>query len=224
MSYHIKICGLKDPEMVDIAIEAGADMIGLVFFAKSPRYLSPEQAAHVALAARSRAATVGLFVNAPIDLLKAVTSRIPLSHLQLHGEESPERVRAIKQQLSLPILKAVGIEQSQDLDRASAFSSLADMLLLDAKPPKDAVLPGGNGAAFNWQLLHSLKIDSPWLLAGGLTPDNVQDAINVAKDIPGFAGVDVSSGVEGRQRVKDPILVQEFIKNAQEVLSAIKVV
>ncbi len=219
MSFHIKICGLKNPDLVDVAINAGADMVGLVFFSKSPRHLSPEEAANVALAARSRAATVGLFVNPKDRMLASVVGKIPLTHVQLHGTETPERAKSIKQRYGLPIIKAIGVETAVDVNLGIKYGSAAEMLLFDTKATVAAKLPGGRGEPFDWTMLSAVAGDLPWLLAGGLTPDTVADAIAAVRHLPGFAGVDVSSGVERVRGMKDPALIGEFVANAQTALS-----
>lgn len=214
MTLHFKICGVCEPRHVDIAVAAGADMIGLVFFDRSPRYLDPEQAAHIALAARGRAATVGLFVDPAEDLLASVIRHIPLTHIQLHGSETPERVAGIRQRYGLPVIKAIGVTDPADIDAGTAYTGHADMLLFDTKAAPEAALPGGNGRAFDWRALAQVTGDTPWLLAGGLSPDTVHDAIHAVRHLPGFAGVDVSSGVEAERGRKDPDLIRQFLTNA----------
>ena len=155
-------------------------------------------------------AKVGLFVNPDDALLQEVLARVPLDIIQLHGQETPARVAQIRQLAGLPVMKAVGVAEPRDLDALWDYGLVADMLLIDAKPPKNAALPGGNGLAFDWRLLAGRQILKPWLLAGGLTPDNVSQALRLTR----AQGVDVSSGVESAPGVKDPELIRRFIARA----------
>ena len=220
MTGHIKICGLKDAAMADVAIDAGADLIGLVFFPASPRHVSLEAAAEVALAARGRAGIVALMVNPDDRLLQTVTRQIPVTHLQLHGAETPERVKFIRKQYDLPVMKALGVRTANDVSRAAAYHSLAGTLLFDAKPPETASRPGGLGVPFDWSLLSGVSGDTPWLLSGGLTPETVTGAIEQTRHLPGFAGVDVSSGVESTKGLKDAGLIRGFVSAAQAAMAA----
>lgn len=208
----VKICGLTHPEHVAAAAEAGAAYIGLVFFPKSPRHVSPETAAALAFEVPPGIAKVALVVNASDAELDAITGQVPLDMLQLHGHETPERVAEVRARYGLPVMKAIGIADAADLPQIDAYSSVADQLLIDAKPPKTADLPGGNGLSFDWRLLQGRKYwTRPWMLAGGLTPDNVADAIRLT----GAKQVDVSSGVESAPGVKDPALIRAFIQAAR---------
>ncbi|WP_306252170.1 phosphoribosylanthranilate isomerase [Parvularcula sp. IMCC14364] len=220
MSFHIKICGLKDAHLVDVAIDAGADMIGLVFFPKSPRHLDAEQAAPVALAARGRAATVGLFVHPSDGMLTETLRQLPLTHLQLHGQETPERVDTLRTQTGKPVIKAIGVSHNRDISASRDFAAAADFLLFDTAKTAVATLPGGNGSAFDWSILTEISGDLPWLLAGGLTPENIAEAILAVKHLPGFAGVDVSSGVESRRGEKDAGLIRAFTSHAKAAFAA----
>ncbi|MFV0385679.1 phosphoribosylanthranilate isomerase [Paracoccus sp. (in: a-proteobacteria)] len=206
----VKICGLSQPEHVAVASDAGARYLGFVFFPKSPRAVSPAQAAALMAEVPAGVARVGLFVDPDDALLQDVLAAAPLDVIQLHGKESPQRVAEVKSRLGLPVMKAVGIAGSGDLDGLLDYSLVADMLLIDAKPPKDAVLPGGNGLAFDWRLLAGRRWLRPWLLAGGLTPANVAEAIRLT----GAKGVDVSSGVETAPGIKDSALIRNFIAAA----------
>lgn len=207
----VKICGLKTPDMVAAAADAGAAYVGFVFFPKSPRAVTIADAAALALDVPIGIAKVALVVNADADLLDQITRDVPLDMLQLHGGESPDRVRAIKDRYGLPVMKAIGVADPSDLAQIDVYAEVADQLLIDAKPPKSAVLPGGNGLAFDWQLLASRKYwTCPWMLAGGLTPDNVAEAIKRT----GAKQVDVSSGVESAPGIKDPALIQSFVQAA----------
>lgn len=205
-----KICGLTRPADVAAAAQAGARYGGFVFFARSPRHLSPQQAAALARSVPDGLARVGLFVNPDDAALDATLAVVPLDIVQLHGSETPARVREIKLRTGLPVMKAVGIAGPADLDALWDYGLVADMLLVDAKPPKDAVLPGGNGLAFDWTLLAGRKFLKPWMLAGGLTPHNVAEAIRLT----GAPAVDVSSGVESAQGVKDAALIRAFVRAA----------
>lgn len=203
----VKICGLRTPEDVAAAASAGASYVGFVFFAKSPRNVSIEQAAALAVAVPMGIAKVALVVNADDEFLDDLTARVPLDILQLHGSETPARVAEVKARYGLPVMKAIGIADASDLPQIDLYAAVADQLLIDAKPPKNADLPGGNGLAFDWTLLADRKYwTKPWMLAGGLTPDNVAQAIART----GAAQVDVSSGVEGAVGVKDAALIAAF--------------
>ena len=210
MSTTVKICGLTSPEGVAAAVSAGARYLGFVFFAKSPRHVTPEQAAALAAEVPLGIAKVGLFVNPDDALLQTVLAQVPLDMIQLHGSESPARVTEVRALTGLPVMKAVGVAEPRDLDALWDYGLVADMLLIDAKPPKDAELPGGNGLAFDWRLLAGRQILKPWLLAGGLTPENVSQALRLTR----APGVDVSSGVESAPGVKDPDRIRDFIARA----------
>ncbi len=204
----VKICGLTAPDHVRAAVDAGARYLGFNFFAKSPRYVSPQQAAELATHVPAGVAKVALVVNASDEVLDDITQNAPFDILQLHGGESIERVQQIKDRYGLPVMKVIGVADEADLATIDAFSEVADQLLIDAKPPKNAVLPGGNGLAFDWRLLAGRKYwRKPWMLAGGLTPDNVAEAIRMT----GARQVDVASGVESAPGVKDATLMKAFI-------------
>ncbi len=208
----VKICGLTAPDHVRAAVDAGARYLGFNFFAKSPRYVSPQQAAELATHVPTGVAKVALVVNAPDEVLDDITQNAPFDILQLHGGESIERVQQIKDRYGLPVMKVIGVADEADLATIDAFSDVADQLLIDAKPPKNAVLPGGNGLAFDWRLLAGRKYwRKPWMLAGGLTPDNVAEAIRMT----GARQVDVASGVESAPGVKDAALMKAFIDATQ---------
>jgi len=206
-SIRVKICGLKSPQDVAAAANAGAGYVGFVFFPKSPRNVSFEQAASLALEAPVGLCKVALTVNADDAMLDALTDAVALDMLQLHGSESPERVAQVKARYGLPVMKAIGVAGAEDLSKIDLYSQVADQLLIDAKPPKDADLPGGNGLAFDWRLLAGRKYwQRPWMLAGGLTPDNVAEAVRMT----GARQVDVSSGVETAPGQKDATLITRF--------------
>lgn len=214
----VKICGLKTPEDVDAAAQAGARYVGFVFFPKSPRNVSVENAAELAARVPFGVAKVALIVNPDDELLDEITSNVAIDVLQLHGSESVERVAEIKARTGLPVMKAVGIADAEDLQKIVDYGRVADMLLVDAKPPKTADLPGGNGLAFDWRLLAGRKWAVPWMLAGGLTPENVQEAVQLT----GARQVDVSSGVERAPGQKDPARIAAFVAAAQDILPKLK--
>jgi phosphoribosylanthranilate isomerase len=202
----VKICGLRDVAGLEAAVSAGASYVGLVFFPKSPRNISIEEAARVAKSAPVGVAKVALVVDADDALLDAITADVPLDILQLHGKETPARVAAIRARYGLPVMKAVGVADETDLAALDAFAQVADQVLVDAKPPKNADLPGGNGLSFDWRLIAGRRWPVPWMLAGGLTADNVAEAIALT----GATQVDVSSGVESAAGIKDATMMQAF--------------
>lgn len=210
MTVSVKVCGLTGDEGLAAAIDAGARYVGFVFFPKSPRHVSPAQAAALAVQVPMGVAKVGLFVNPDDATLTSTLEQVPLDMIQLHGGESPARVAEVRALTGLPVIKAVGISGPADLDQLWDYGLVADMLLIDAKPPQDAALPGGNGLAFDWRLLAGRQILKPWLLAGGLTPENVHEAIRLTR----AQGVDVSSGVESAPGVKEPDRIRRFIARA----------
>ncbi|AUN30664.1 phosphoribosylanthranilate isomerase [Niveispirillum cyanobacteriorum] len=202
-----KICGISTPETMQAALDAGARWVGLVFFPKSPRNVSIATAAELSRMVGTGTRVVGLFVDPTDDLLDDVTGQVPLDLIQLHGSETPERVAAIRARFNLPVMKALKVGEAADLDAATAYESVVDMLLFDAKPPKGAILPGGNGVAFDWSLLTGRDWQKPWMLSGGLDPANVADAIRAT----GAKAVDVSSGVEDAPGRKSPDLIRAFL-------------
>lgn len=206
----VKICGLRDRASVQDAATAGARYVGFVFFPKSPRHLELAPAAALAAHVPVGVCKVALTVNADDMMLDALTAAVPLDMLQLHGSESPERVAQVKARYGLPVMKALGVADHADLAQIDTYAGIADQLLIDAKPPKGADLPGGNGLAFDWQLLAGRVWRRPWMLAGGLTPDNVAQAIVRT----GARQVDVSSGVESSPGVKDGKLINQLVQAA----------
>ena len=206
----VKICGLRDAAMMQAAVDAGAGYIGLVFFPKSPRHVTLEQARAVALAVPPGIAKVALVVDADDATLDQLTQAVPLDMLQLHGGETPDRVAELRQRYGLPVMKALGIADESDLAAIADYAQVADQLLIDAKPPRDAALPGGNGLSFDWRLIAGRRWPVPWMLAGGLTVENVAEAIALT----GANQVDVSSGVESAPGVKDPQRIAAFCKAA----------
>lgn len=210
MDIRVKICGLSESEHVEAAAKAGATYCGFVFFAKSPRNVSLAQARELALAVPEGMAKVALTVNADNAALDEIVARVPLDMVQLHGGESVERVAEVRARYGLPVMKAVGVADEGDLATLEAYGEVADQLLVDAKPPKGADLPGGNGLSFDWRLIAGRRWPCPWMLAGGLAPDNVAEAIRLT----GARQVDVSSGVEGAPGQKDSALISAFVKAA----------
>ena len=204
----VKICGLSRPEDVHAAVSASARYVGFVFFQKSPRNISVEDARALAMLVPAGVAKVALVVDADNATLDHIVAQVPLDMLQLHGHETPERVTEVRARYGLPVMKAVGVADAGDLAAIDRYAEVADQLLIDAKPPKDAKLPGGNGLAFDWTLLAGRKYwTKPWMLAGGLTADNVAEAIART----GAQQVDVSSGVETAPGVKDADLIEAFV-------------
>ncbi len=206
----IKICGLRDAANIQVAATAGARYVGFVFFEKSPRNVSLERAANLALAVPLGVAKVALTVDASDEFLDGLTAQVPLDMLQLHGKESPSRVAQISARYGLPVMKAVGVATASDLPEIAKYEAVADQILVEAKPPKNAALPGGNGVSFDWRLIAGRKWQKPWMLAGGLTMGNVAEAIRQT----GATQLDLSSGVESAPGVKDPALIKAFIEAA----------
>jgi len=207
----VKICGLTDPADIPAAILAGASYVGFVFFPKSPRHLVLDDAAFMAAAVPVGIMKVALTVDADNAMLDALTEQVPLDMLQLHGSESPERVAEVKSRYGLPVMKAVGISDADDLPQLETYGRVADQLLVDAKPPKGADRPGGNALAFDWNLIAGRRWPVPWMLAGGLTPENAAQAVRLT----GARQLDVSSGVESAEGVKDGELMRAFVEAAQ---------
>ncbi len=206
----VKICGLRTEADVAAAAAAGAAYAGFVFFAKSPRNLTVDKARVLALAAPVGLAKVALVVDADDAALDGIVEAVPLDMIQLHGHESPDRVAAIRARYGLPVMKAVGVADEGDLAAVFDYSTVADQLLIDAKPPKGSALPGGNGLSFDWRLVAQRRWLRPWMLAGGLTPDNVAEAIRLTN----ARQVDVSSGVESAPGVKDAARMAAFVAAA----------
>jgi phosphoribosylanthranilate isomerase len=206
----IKICGIKTLEMLDVAIDAGADMVGFVHFVRSPRHVSIEEIATLISSARGRVETCVLLVN-PDNSCVAEVAALGPDWIQLHGPESPHRVEAIRAEAGVEIIKAVPIGSVEDVAHVAAFVDVADRILVDAKPPKGADRPGGLGETFDWALLEALDPSIPFMLSGGLTPQTVAEAIKTVRPF----GVDVSTGVESAPGVKDRRLIETFIRNAR---------
>ncbi|KKB78729.1 N-(5'-phosphoribosyl)anthranilate isomerase [Devosia soli] len=206
----IKICGIKTIDMLDAAIEAGADMVGFMHFMRSPRHVSIEDLALLISAARGKVQSCVVLVN-PDNSCVAEVAALGPDWIQLHGPETPHRVEAIRAEAGVEIMKALPIGTAEDVAQVAAFAKVADRILLDAKPPKGADRPGGLGESFDWSLLKALDPSIPFMLSGGLKPDNVADAI---RDVAPL-GVDVSSGVERAPGEKDKRLIETFIRNVR---------
>ncbi len=219
LDVRVKICGLKTLADVEAVAKAGAAYAGFNFFPKSPRSVTPELARALALASPEGLCKVALVVDADDATLDAITGVVPLDMLQLHGHESPVRVAEIKARYGLPVMKAIGVAGEADLAALLDYSLVADQILIDAKPPKDAVLPGGNGLTFDWRLLVGRKWLRPWMLAGGLTPENVAKAVQLT----GARQVDVASGVESAPGVKDADRIAAFVEAAQGVKGGVPI-
>jgi phosphoribosylanthranilate isomerase len=213
MPLTIKICGLKTPEALDVALEAGADMVGFVFFPPSPRDLGREAARVLGARVRGRAAKVALTVDANNHLLRDVIEVLKPDMLQLHGQETPERVAVVRSHFGLPVMKALPIAERRDLSPIHLYAKVADRLIFDARPPKEATRPGGLGTPFDWKLLAGINPGVPFMLSGGLNPDNVADAVAITR----ASGVDVSSGVERAPGVKDLDKIRAFITAARAI-------
>lgn len=206
----VKICGIKTVPLLEAAIDAGADMVGFVHFARSPRHIDIDTLQLLISEARGRVETCVLLVNPDNSLVMEVAALSP-DWIQLHGPESPHRVAAIREEAGIAVMKAVGVGSAEDLAQVAGFAAVADRILLDAKPPKGADRPGGLGATFDWSLLAALDRDIGYMLSGGLTPANVGEAVSAIRPF----GVDVSSGVETGPGVKNAALIRSFIANAR---------
>ena len=211
----VKICGLSTATTLEAALEAGADMVGFVFFPKSPRHIDWATARALGLQARGQAKIVALSVDADDQTLARIVDALSPDLMQLHGRETPARVKEISELCGRPTMKAIGIATRADLGQAEAYKGVADYLLIDAKPPKDAVLPGGNGRPFDWSLVRDFRFSRPWLLSGGLDPDTVGAAIAQSQ----AQGVDVSSGVERAPGVKDEAKIRAFVAAARRAFA-----
>lgn len=211
MSLLVKICGLSTRETLDVALGAGADMVGFVFFPPSPRHLGLETARELGKQAKGRAIKVALTVDADDATLSNIVETLQPDLLQLHGKETIARLRDIKAKFGLPVMKAIAVETAADLTVLPGFAGVADRILFDARAPKDATRPGGLGAVFDWHVLEKLDLKLPFMVSGGLNPDNVAEAVRVTR----AGGVDVSSGVERSPGHKDPEMILKFIRAAR---------
>jgi phosphoribosylanthranilate isomerase len=211
MSLIVKICGLSTRETLDVALDAGADMVGFVFFPPSPRHLTLDVARDLGQAVARRAVKVALTVDADDATLAAVVEALQPDLLQLHGRETPARLREIRQKFALPVMKALPVATSADLAILPDYRDVADRILFDARAPKEATRPGGLGAVFDWHLLENLELQIPFMVSGGLHAGNVAEAVRVTR----AGGVDVSSGVERAPGIKDPEMIRAFIRTAR---------
>jgi phosphoribosylanthranilate isomerase len=211
MSLIVKICGLSTRETLDVALDAGADMVGFVFFPPSPRHLTLDVARELGQAVERRAIKVALTVDADDATLTAVVEALQPDLLQLHGRETPARLREIRQKFALPVMKALPVATSADLAILPDYRDVADRILFDARAPKEATRPGGLGAVFDWHLLENLELQIPFMVSGGLHAGNVAEAVRVTR----AGGVDVSSGVERAPGIKDPEMIRAFIRTAR---------
>ncbi len=208
MTVSVKICGLKTPEVIQTALDCGADHVGFIFFEKSPRNVAPEVAGQLRSAARGRAKAVAVTVNADDATLERIVAVVDPDLLQLHGRESPQRVAEIKRRFGRPVMKAFAIREAADLDAIAPYRGIADRFLFDAKPPAGSELPGGNAVSFDWTLLARLDSDVDYMLSGGLDAGNIA----VALERTGAKAVDLSSGVESAPGIKDVGLIRDFFK------------
>jgi len=217
MSLIVKICGLKTPEALDVALESGADLVGFVFFAPSPRDLGYDAARLLGVRVKGRAGKVALTVDADDATLAAVVEALKPDLLQLHGVESPERVTGLRQRFGLPVMKAIPIAERKDLARIDRYKHVADRLIFDARAPREATRPGGLGTPFDWTLLKGIDPGIPFMLSGGLDAANVAEALRITR----APGVDVSSGVERAPGEKDPDKIRAFIRAARAAEAAL---
>jgi phosphoribosylanthranilate isomerase len=219
MALSIKICGLKTPEALDVALDSGADLVGFVFFAPSPRHLGLEAARGLGARVQGRAGKVALTVNANDETLLAIVNALKPDMLQLHGTEPPERVAVVRSRFGLPVMKALPIAARADLSPIRLYAQVADRLIFDARAPQDATRPGGLGKPFDWSLLKDIKPGVPYMLSGGLDATNVAEALRITR----APGVDVSSGVERAPGEKDPDKIRAFIRAARAAQAALDV-
>lgn len=217
MSLIVKICGLSTPEALDAALDAGADMVGFVFFEASPRNVDVVKARALGKRVNGRAQKVALTVDANDVLLDAIVDALQPDLLQLHGKETPARVTAVKKRLGLPAMKAIAVATKDDLAAASAYAAIADRLLFDARAPREATRPGGLGKAFDWHLLKNVDSGLPFLLSGGLDAGNVAEALRITR----APGVDVSSGVERAPGEKDLDKIRAFVRAARDAAAVL---
>ena len=214
----VKICGINDLAAMNAALSARAELVGLVFFPPSPRAVTPLGGADLAAVARGRAMIAALLVDAEDEFIRDVMSRVNPDLLQLHGSETPQRVAEIRACFGKPVMKAVAVSSAADLAQVPVYEAVADRILYDAKPPKDADRPGGHGRAFDWNLLTKAARKKPMMLSGGLSPENVAAAIKIARP----DGVDVSSGVEDAPGVKNAGKIKAFVVNARAAAQALQ--
>lgn len=214
MSVEVKICGLSEPQSLAAAIAGGASFVGFVFYPPSPRDLTIERAAELARSVPAGIVRVAVTVDASDDFLARLLDKAPLEMLQLHGKETPERVQAIRDRFRVRVMKAIPVASDSDPDAAKRYLGIVDWLMFDAKPPKDdGALPGGNARSFDWRILSGRRWPVPWMLSGGLDPDNLAEAASVTR----APALDVSSGVESAPGVKDPAKIRLFLARAKSL-------
>ena len=213
MTVEVKICGLKTEEAVAAAVEGGATSIGFVFFDRSPRNVDLHDVRKLTEQIPPKVCRVGLMVDADDAFLAEICGSGVLDMLQLHGKESPERVAEVREKFGLPVMKAIAIETAADLQTVRQYETVVDRLMFDAKPPKGATRPGGNAVTFDWKILEGVSFNKPWVLAGGLTPENIKEAIQIS----GAKYVDVSSGVEEAPGVKSVAKINSFLSAVQSI-------
>ena len=218
MSVEVKICGLKTQEAVEAALENEVDYLGFMFYPPSPRFVAPKAAAKLVEGVPELVVKTGVVVDATDEMLEVITKTVELDMLQLHGNETPDRVEEIREKFELSIAKARPVDTKEDMRKALDYEEIVDLLIFDAKPPKQAkegrtVLPGGNGEAFDWTIMQDASLEAAWMLSGGLTPANVVGAV----ELTGAEAVDVSSGVENKFGEKDPELIQAFLNIAHGI-------
>ncbi|MCF6322399.1 MAG: phosphoribosylanthranilate isomerase [Rhizobiaceae bacterium] len=222
LNIDVKICGLRDRLSMDAAINNGANHLGFIFFEKSPRNVTPQLAAQLIAPIRGKVTTVAVSVNADNDFLDDIVATMTPDMLQLHGSETPQRVAQVQARFNLPVMKAFAIRQASDFDKVEDYFPVADRLLFDAKPPAGSELPGGNGIAFDWALFarwqdaNKHRFEHPAMLSGGINPDNICDALGSSN----ARAIDISSGVENSPGVKDPALIEVFLKQVKEFENA----
>ncbi len=206
----IKICGIKTAEALEAAIAGRASHVGFNFYPPSPRFLALDEAAKLSAQAAGKVVRVGVFVDPDDAVIAGLLAAVPLDAIQLHGSETPERVAELRKHFGLPVWKALPVTTAADVDRAATYAGAAEFILFDAKTPK-GTLPGGMGLSFDWSLLAGLRLSLPWGLAGGLSPDNVAEAVRIT----GTSLADTSSGVESAPGIKDPARIAAFCKAAR---------
>lgn len=212
MTPDVKICGLKTADAVETALRCGASHLGFIFFEKSPRNIAPAIAGELAAAAAGRAQTVAVTVNAGDQELALIVGAMRPDMLQLHGNETPDRVAELKRQFGLPVMKAFAVREAADIAAANSYRDIADQFLFDAKPPRGSELPGGNGVSFDWQLLRMLDPDMNYMLSGGLNATNIGEALSQAQP----PAIDISSGVETAPGIKDVTLIEQFFRAVEK--------
>jgi phosphoribosylanthranilate isomerase len=217
MSLLVKICGLKTPEALDVALDAGADQVGFVFFPPSPRNLGYVAARALGERVKGRAGKVALTVNASDEMLAAIIEALHPDMLQLHGTETPDRVVTVRTRFGLPVMKALPIEDRASLSPIRLYANVADKIIFDARAPREATRPGGLGKPFDWRLLQDIDASIPFMLSGGLDVGNVSDALSITR----APGVDVSSGVERAPGEKDPDKIRAFVRAARQANAAL---